>query len=506
MKLVKYCLASCTLFAALVLCEATALAQSTAVTWQGRLVDGAGPANGTYDLRFTLFDALSAGAQVGTPVTATSRAVNGLFTASLQFATGSFNGGDRWIEIGVRTNGSSAAYTTLSPRVSITSAPYAIYSPQAGTAATAGTATLASTVVNNAVTTASLADNSVTAIKLASDASSLAKVSAGLATANAGKIGVGTTTPASLLDVAGTITAQQMASPAGQPLILQAGGQVAWRATPTTGAGASANLIAGMSDLQAPVITSGVRGAVVAGGGAKTAQVYGTEAHRVTDSDGTIGGGFGNLVGNDNAVIDDAPFGTVGGGVFNAATGYAATVGGGDGNLAGGMRATVGGGYGNSATSDYATIPGGISANAGSYGQLAYASGGFASAGDAQSSIFVVRNATSSALNTELFLDGASKRISVPVNATWAFEALIVARVSDGTSIAWEAKGVIRNAGGVTSLVGNPSVTILGQNLISASVTPLADNTNRALVFQVSGVNAVNTRWVASVRTVEVVY
>jgi len=36
----------------------------TAFTYQGRLVDGAGPANGTYDLQFTLFDAVTAGAQM----------------------------------------------------------------------------------------------------------------------------------------------------------------------------------------------------------------------------------------------------------------------------------------------------------------------------------------------------------------------------------------------------------------------------------------------------------
>lgn len=37
-----------------------AQAQTTAFTYQGRLDDGAGPANGSYDLTFALFSASSA--------------------------------------------------------------------------------------------------------------------------------------------------------------------------------------------------------------------------------------------------------------------------------------------------------------------------------------------------------------------------------------------------------------------------------------------------------------
>ncbi len=38
-------------------------------TYQGRLVDNATPANGSYELRFRLYDAVTAGAQVGSDVT-----------------------------------------------------------------------------------------------------------------------------------------------------------------------------------------------------------------------------------------------------------------------------------------------------------------------------------------------------------------------------------------------------------------------------------------------------
>jgi len=48
-----------------------------------------------------------------------------------------FSGDARWLEIGVRTNGSAGAYATLSPRQPLTPSPYALYSPNAATAATA---------------------------------------------------------------------------------------------------------------------------------------------------------------------------------------------------------------------------------------------------------------------------------------------------------------------------------------------------------------------------------
>ena len=42
----------------------TAFAQGTAFTYQGRLNDGANPATGIYDLRFTIYDALTGGGAV----------------------------------------------------------------------------------------------------------------------------------------------------------------------------------------------------------------------------------------------------------------------------------------------------------------------------------------------------------------------------------------------------------------------------------------------------------
>ncbi len=109
-----------------------AAAQGTAFTYQGRLNAGGAPATGNYDLRFGLYTGSSGGAPVATLVTNGSVAVSGgLFSATLDFGN-VFSGASYFLEIGVRTAGSNGAFTTLTPRQSITPTPYALYAPTAG--------------------------------------------------------------------------------------------------------------------------------------------------------------------------------------------------------------------------------------------------------------------------------------------------------------------------------------------------------------------------------------
>src|SRR5262245_12288191 len=91
-------------------------AQGSAFTYQGRLTDGASAASGLYDLRFTIYDAVTNGTAVGGPLTNSPTGVsNGLFTVTLDFGASVFTGADRWREIGARTNGGVSAYQTLKP-------------------------------------------------------------------------------------------------------------------------------------------------------------------------------------------------------------------------------------------------------------------------------------------------------------------------------------------------------------------------------------------------------
>ena len=123
----KFFAAALSTAVALTVLANSALGQgTTAFTYQGRLNDGANPASGIYDLRLTIYDATSAGAQQGNTITNTATAVtNGLFTVTLDFGAGVFTGADRWLEIGVSAAG-AGVFTTLTPRQPITPTPYAL--------------------------------------------------------------------------------------------------------------------------------------------------------------------------------------------------------------------------------------------------------------------------------------------------------------------------------------------------------------------------------------------
>lgn len=98
-----------------------------AFTYQGRLDDDGTPANGTYDLRFRVYDAAQNGNPVGVLLSRNDLVVaDGLFTTDLNFGSDVFTGDARWLEISVRPGNSGGAYTPLTPRQEITAVPYAL--------------------------------------------------------------------------------------------------------------------------------------------------------------------------------------------------------------------------------------------------------------------------------------------------------------------------------------------------------------------------------------------
>src|SRR5262245_31464958 len=86
-----------------------AFAQGTAFTYEGRLTLSGVPAEGDYDFRIAVYDALSGGTVSGGPITNSPVAAsNGLFMVTLDFGAGVFTGDARWLDIGVRTIGSAS--------------------------------------------------------------------------------------------------------------------------------------------------------------------------------------------------------------------------------------------------------------------------------------------------------------------------------------------------------------------------------------------------------------
>ena len=212
--------AACVLFASSAALFAT-------VNYQGRLVHLGNPAEGIFDLRFSLWDSLTNGNRVGAVVEATSVAVSGgVFSVGLDFGTNAFDGAQRWIQIEVRTNQATANYSTLAPRQAVRSAPYALYAmtpagPQGPTGPvgakgdkgdTGATGPPGSpTTVSNSLFIGSdhMRAMSGSTVSIGTDRNSL------LSVMENGNVGIGVTNPASRLDVAGTVKASSFEGNAG---------------------------------------------------------------------------------------------------------------------------------------------------------------------------------------------------------------------------------------------------------------------------------------------------
>jgi hypothetical protein len=128
----------------------------TGFTYQGQLKNANGPVNGTCDFQFSLWDAASAGAQVGATQTLAGVSVSGgLFTVQLngagEFGANAFTGQGRWVEVAVKC-ASDPAYTTLIPRQPLTPTPYALALPGLRTEQNATSPNIIGGADGNAVT------------------------------------------------------------------------------------------------------------------------------------------------------------------------------------------------------------------------------------------------------------------------------------------------------------------------------------------------------------------
>jgi hypothetical protein len=370
--------------AATMTCGVTSVrAQSTAWTYQGRLNTSTGVANGNYDLQFAVFNAVTSGAQQGPTLTNTPVGVtNGLFTVNLDFGAGVFTGPDRWLEIGVRSNGQAVAFTILAARQRLTPSPYALFAPNAATAATANGLAAGTVSASQLNTPGGPGAGQV----LAYNGSGLVWTNA--STAAAGWLlngNMGTTAGANFLGTADN-----------QPLELKANSLRALSLEPN--ANGAPNVIGGgPNNYVQPGIVGGTIGgggatnyntgvlgiplngsnslrssfAVVGGGLANSIQsnsIYTVingglgNSIGVNSSEGVIGGGYQNVIasnsiatvlggGDQNGIDSSSPFSTIGGGGVNyiLRNSGSATIAGGEGNQisTNGDHAFIGGGRGN---------------------------------------------------------------------------------------------------------------------------------------------------------------
>ena len=150
----------------------------------------------------------------------------------------------------------------------------------------------------------------------------------------------------------------------------------------------------------------------------------------------------------------------------------------------------------------------GYNASATQLGQYASAAGKFAADGDAQKVRFVVRNKTTNATPTTLFIDESSTRLAITSGKILFADVLISGIKSDGSVAAcYKRKVAIKNVGGTTALVG--SVETIGTDIEDSAgcdVALTADNASDALQISVTGIAAETWRWVAVVEGLEIAY
>ena len=293
--------------------QLSVFAQGTAITYQGRLSENYGPANGSYDFTFQVFDAPTGGTSRGGPLTTNGVAVtDGLVSVTLDFGAAPFSAGaPRWLEIQVRPAG-AGTFTTLSPRQALTATPYAI---------TAGTLT-------GPVGPSSLSGTYGGAVSFTNQGNSFSGDGGGLTNINATTLGG--ISPANVWQTGGNYGANSswyLGTADYQPLELRVNKTLGFRLLPTLENWP--NAILGASN---NVISADVTGASIGGG----------VNNSMADTCGSafIGGGRNNLL------------------QFNAA---GSVIGGGQWNVIGdgSVRSVISGGYSN-------TIGGFTSTNAAS--------------------------------------------------------------------------------------------------------------------------------------------
>lgn len=244
-------------------------------------------------------------------------------------------------------------------------------------------------------------------------------------------------------------------------------------------------------------------GAVALGLSATASGLYATvSGGRVSTASGayTVVSG-----GRDNSATSS--YSVVSGGQANTASGNNSVASGGYGNLASGNYSVVPGGYGNTATATN-SFAAGSSAKTLQSGQIAFANGGFSQAGDAQSSIYTMRNAVPASTNTILYLDNGISLINMPDNQVITFSALIVGReaLTGTTVISFKVEGVASTQTGYSPTIVNYATTNFATNGGAVTVTPVFYLGTNNFTIQVNNSGSKAFRVVATLMVAELLY
>ncbi len=300
-------------------------------SYQGFLTVKGQPADGFYDFRFRLYDALNLGTQIGSTVDLDDVPLSeGIFTVDIDVGGPAFDGNPRWLDIAVRDGASTGAYTNLTPRQLLTPAPYAHFAWGSAWAGLTGIPVGFADNVDNNTTYSAGNGLSLVGTEFRLDES----YADGLYWSLSGNSG--TTSGTHFI---GTTDYVDFEIRANNNRVLYFESKVS----------SSPNIIGGS---HVNWVSPSLAGATIFGGEVGW-------PNRVTDYFGTVSGGMDNQAGDGVLTTASANYATVSGGSGNTAAEYVATVGGGNDNDATGYASTIAGGYQNDATLDFGTVSGG---------------------------------------------------------------------------------------------------------------------------------------------------
>ncbi len=399
---------------------------TTAFTYQGHLKDGGSPANGPHVMSFRLFDAATDGNTVGPAVNFDGiggnpppvQIANGLFTVSLNFG-GAFSGKPRWLEITV--NG-----MPLSPRQSVSPAPYALALPGLYTRENATSPNVIGGYSGNAVSTGVV----------------------GATIGGGGRAG--------LFQEENYITDNFGTIGGGQGNRIGDSQLTDDQAFATVGGGEKNTAFAAWS--------------TVAGGNSNWAQgnwsaVGGGTYNIAYDYSCTIAGGNSNEAAGGES--------TIGGGSFNVAAGVGATIAGGSSNAANGIYPSVSGGAANWALADYSTVGGG--ANNIANGFSSTIPGGLLNASDGDFSFAAGRRAKANHPGAFVWADSTDADF-----ASTADNQLII-RASGGVGIGTNEPKQTLSVNGSAGKPGGGSWATFSDARLKTHVVPLGCMLDRLL-------------------------
>ncbi len=513
--------------------EAFAANQGFAFTYQGELSYDDQPIDDLCDLTFSLYDASSGGNEVASQSLSSVILTAGLFTVKLGYGD-IYEGTQLYLQLDIAAGcGDAGAAAETLPRSPVTSAPYASYAQTS-----ALTEAVDWVAIQNRPAGLDDGDDDTqpttysagTGLALSSGSFSLAPSYRLPQGCGSGQIpgwngsawtcsndqnstgfwslgGTAGTNP--LFDYIGTSD--------NQAFEIRVNGVHALRFEPNIGD--MPNIIGGY---YGNYVNAGVMASTIGGGGVPYFPNF------VSGILGTVSGGGGNSAGQEGTVAGGSSntaseFASVGGGFINVASGEASTISGGDQNVASGNRATIGGGHENLASGAFATVIGGGFSDAdgpystaGGYyaqarlrGQRAFASHGFgASPGAAQSSAYTLSNVTVDALSKKLYLDGTGSTLllTIPEDMTMTFDIQVTGSTSGGVLVAgYRFEGVAQNYDAINILQWS-NKSILHEDVLSWDANLSANDINGSLDIVVTGEAGQAIRWVATVRTTEVIF